>query len=656
MNEEVLKLEHQLRKYNDAYREGNPLISDKEYDEIVDRLKKIAPESHWFNKGIQDKVSEDRKEKLPIPMFSLEKVKSHEEIVKWIKSIGLQPLDELIVTPKYDGISLCVFEGVGDVWTRGDGEYGQRCADHFVPMKNSDIQWKSLDQELPDFSFGEAIFKTTDFLKIKEKANYKSARNAVAGLVNSPEVNVEYLRYVSYVRYGCANFGGENESWDKKKQLEVLNEMSLESNRVAFSMITVRSLEDKEGFISLMNSLFEKLTREYKCDGLVIDVNDAQKRKELGRLPNNNPKYAIAYKNPEWSEREETIVREVHWQISKDGRLAPVVEIEPIDLCGATVSRCTAYNARYIVENNIVPGAKVVICRSGDVIPKHLKTISYDRSLPKVPEVCPICGGELVQDANGVDLVCTNAFCEGILLSKCVYFFSTLDFKEFREPTIKKIFNAGYKTVVDMLNIDEKGLSQIEGLGKVAVKVILSQFEELKKKGTNFTKLLVAFNAFGGVIAEKTCQKILNALNLRTEEQVIDFCMKTSRCNYEQYMEQLLQIENIGEASARAFLEGLWDWMSYPISYGKDLIPITFYGLEEKSFDGQMTVVFTGFRNKDWEKKLIDAGHKIGSSVSKKTTCLVVKERGSGSTKEQKAESLGIPIFTMSEFKDKFTL
>jgi DNA ligase (NAD+) len=75
----------------------------------------------------------------------------------------------------------------------------------------------------------------------------------------------------------------------------------------------------------LMDELFEKLTSGYKCDGLVIDVNNPTLRKELGRLPNNNPKYAIAYKNPDWSEREETIVKGVDWQISKDGRLAPVI-------------------------------------------------------------------------------------------------------------------------------------------------------------------------------------------------------------------------------------------------------------------------------------------------------------------------------------------
>lgn len=641
MNEEVLKLEHQLRKYNDAYREGNPLISDKEYDEIVDRLKKIAPESHWFDKGIQDKVSEDRKEQLPIPMFSLEKVKSHEEILKWIKSINLSSVDELIVTPKYDGISLCVFEPNGSAWTRGDGEFGQNCTEHFEKCMNNTIYTKSIENydELPTFSFGEAIFKTADFLKIKEEAGYKSARNAVAGLLNSPSVS-EFVKYINYVRYGC-----DNQDWNKKKQLEILNEYSSEQSRVNFSTITVRSLENEDGFIDLMNNLFEKLTKGYKCDGLVIDVNDAKKRQELGRLSNGNPRYAIAYKNPEWSEREETIIKEVRWQISKDGRLAPVVEVEPIDLCGATISRCTAYNARYIVENNIVPGARVVICRSGDVIPKHLKTVSYTNTYSKTPTVCPVCGKELVWDSNNVDLICKNENCDAVLLSKCVYFFSVLDFKEFREPTIKKLFNVGYKDPLTIIKLTEEELKKIDKLGNIAAKMLSKQFSELKKKGTNFAKYLTAMNYFQGAIAEKICQKILNGLKLYTREDIDSFVLENCKKAFE------IDIEGVGTSTMSSFVKGIKKRWSLE---KKDIIPITYYGLEEKSFDGQMTVVFTGFRNKDWERRLTEKGHIIGSSVSKKTTCLIVKEKGSGSTKERKAESLGIPIFTPIEFQHKF--
>lgn len=628
----------ELREANDAYRKGNPIMTDFEYDLLVDTLYELDPNNDWFKKSVQDKI-EGRKEKLDLPMYSLEKVKTYEEIKKWIDSCNLKSSDKLIITPKYDGISLCVNEVVGNACTRGDGEYGQNCSEHFEMLKNS--AWNPMDYDQVIVTFGEAIFKTEDFLRIKEESGYKSARNAVAGLINSPTPDKKCCQ-ITYVRYGC-----DREDWSKEQQLEFLNYNIHPLYATSYTSTSVGSLiSSEESFKDLMNELFERITHGYKCDGLVIDINDANLRKELGRLPNNNPKYAIAYKNPDWSEREETVVKSVDWQISKDGRLAPVVNIEPIDLCGATVSRCTAYNARYIVNNNIVKDARVIICRSGDVIPKHLKTIRSNNLYPKVPSVCPLCGKELCWDENKVDLICKNANCDGIKLAKCVYFFSVLDFKEFREPTIKKLFNVGYDTPSKILNLNEEDLKKIEGLGNVAAKVLSKQFEDLKKKGTNFARFLTACNVFNGTIAEKTCQKILNGLKLYSYKEVSSFAKE---CNESWASTIEKEIEGVGISTANSFIRGIVDWWE-----NNDInIPITYYGQEERSFEGQMTIVFTGFRDKNLEKQLTDKGHKIGSSVSKKTSCLIVKEKGSGSTKENKAEELGIPIYTLQEFREK---
>lgn len=634
-----IELERQIISLNDSYRQGSPKVTDEEFDDLVELLKKINPNANWFKRGVNDHVG-DRKEKLPIPMYSLEKTKSYDEICKWIKSIGLQANDLVVITPKYDGISLCVNETEGDAWTRGDGEFGQHCNHHFNVMRNNSWNPNNYDEII--FSFGEAIFRSDTFLKIKENSPYKSARNAVAGLINSPQIS-SLIQNITYIRYGC-----DKKDWDKKVQLEFLNEASY-CEACKFTCVPIGSLiQNEKSFIDQMNTLFEKLTMNFKCDGLVIDVNDAKKRNELDRLPNGNPRYAIAYKNPDWSEREETIVKGIDWQISKDGRLAPVVRVESVELCGATVSKCTAYNARYIQDNFISPEARVLIARSGDVIPKHLKTVKSSGDFVKIlPSVCPICGKEVNWDNNKVDLVCTNSKCNGILLARCVYFFSTLEFEEFRESTIKKIFNAGYKYPNQIINLDEENLNKIEGLGKVASKYLLKQFGELKKKGTNFAKFLTACNYFRGMIAEKTCQKILNGLELYSYEDISTYAKE---CDESWSLDIDRKIEGVGVTTGIAFIQGLIDWWCND----ENIIPITYYGLEEKTFEGQMTIVFTGFRDKSLEKQLIELGHKIGSSVSKKTSCVIVKEKGIASTKEKKAQSLGIPIFTIQEFKEKF--
>ena len=126
-------LEGKIREYNNAYRRGEPEITDLEFDALVEQLYEINPNADWFKKGVNDEVS-GRKEKLPIPMYSLEKVKTYDEIVRWVKSCGLKDEDRLIITPKFDGISLCVDEYNKKAWTRGDGEVGQNCTSHFEQM------------------------------------------------------------------------------------------------------------------------------------------------------------------------------------------------------------------------------------------------------------------------------------------------------------------------------------------------------------------------------------------------------------------------------------------------------------------------------------------------------------------------------------------
>ena len=625
-NEDLLQ---KIRQANDAYREGNSIMTDVEFDSLVEQLRQLDPDNDWFKKGVQDKVK-SRKELLPIPMYSLEKVKSYEDIIRWIESCKLLPSDKIIVTPKYDGISLCVDELADRVWTRGDGEFGQRSDEHFSEMNVVKSKKTCV------YTYGEAIFKTTDFLKIKEKSGYKSARNAVAGLFNSNVVS-EFLKEVRYVRYGT-----NLDDLDKQQQLNKLQQ-DFKKDVTPYIVVSVESLSQKKSSEDLLNTIFDKLVKEvgFKCDGLVLDIDSADLRKKLGRLPNMNPKYAIAYKNPAWAEREETIVREVRWQISKDGRLAPVVVVDPVDLCGATITRCTAYNAKYIQDNDIKVGSRIVICRSGDVIPKHLETISSPTG-PTLPSKCPCCGKQLTVDK--IDLICSNKECEDRMLSQCVYFFSTLGFEEFRENTIRKIFKHGENTPYKILSLTKEDMSQIEGLGIVLIKTLTRQFEDLKKRGISFAKMLTACNIFEGTMAEKTCQKILDGLKLYTKEDIDSLNLDSE--------EIASKVEGIGLFTAANFMTGIRDWVKIENLYS--MIPITKYGVEEKVIEGQMTVVFTGFRDKKLEDRLIEMGHKIGSSVSKKTTCLIVKQRGSNSTKEQKAESLNIPIFTLDEFSAKF--
>lgn len=632
---ETKELERLIKSYNEAYRKGDPLISDEEYDLLVDQLYEKDPKNDLFKKSIiEEPVEDSRKEELPYPMFSLEKIKEVKELKKFIKETWkLKPTDKIVITPKYDGISLLVEEG-HHAWTRGNGSVGQNSDGHYKKIKNGSEKG---DGKWFQFTYGEAIFKTTTWLDVKRGTEYKSARNTVAGLFNSGDASNLLLPSVTYVRYGSSR-----SDLDKTTQLFEMNEL-YKNVTPWWTTFPATFDNDDETVRNWLNAIFEQCV-EYKCDGLVIEVDKAEIRNELGRLPNNNPRYAIAYKDPEWSERAETKVLGIEWNISKDGKAKPVLLIEPVELCGATVQRASGYNAAYIYDNRICEGSKVVIARSGDVIPKHIKTLSYDsqKYFETVDDmmICPSCGEPLRWDNTQTELICLNSLCEQRQVANLVYFFSTIGTEEFREPTIFKFYAAGYRTIDSILNLSKTAMQKIEGVGESLAKKLTSQFAEYRQNGLPLARLMVAYNVFGGVIAEKKCQSIFDNLSEEDLEKVGDLS--------EIDLQHLIQIEGIGEITAKIFNQGI---LKYANIIADDIRVSYIKSPQKKVAENQMNVCFTGFRNKDWENRLLQAGHKIASGVTSKTTHLVVKDLSSGSSKKVKANSLQIPIYTMEEFE-----
>lgn len=627
------ELEKRIITCNEAYRKGEPLISDTEYDLLIDQLKSMDPGNKIFERGIIEK-SNTRMEKLPIPMYSLEKIKDVEELKKFIQNNWqLTPTDKVIITPKYDGISLCVDEWSREAYTRGDGVEGQRSDEHYEAIQNGVIN--ATKPGCFEYTFGEAIFPIRDFLK--NKGEYKSARNCVAGLFNSPDINKDMLQHVQYVRYGTSR-----DDLDKVVQLDEIQRIF---NHCTSYWVTTASVfnNDNASILKFLDGIFKNLN-EYKCDGLVIEVNNSLLRKKLGRLPNGNPRYAVAFKNPEWSERAETIVKKIEWNISKDGKSKPVLIFDPIDLCGATVQRATAHNARYLCDNDICENAVIVIARSGDVIPKHIKTIRSNaedrrREMDNMM-ICPSCGEPLVWDNTMTELVCTNSDCKEKKIQKLVFFFTTLGIDNFREPTIRKIYEAGYQTVNDIIS-NVMHFDKIEGIGASLVESLTNQFGKLKSEGVPFAKLLTAYNVFNGTFGEKTCQMIFDKLPEFAMERVLDL--------KELPIEILISIEGVAETTAMVFNEGIKRYSMLDA----DPIKISMvWNKKIEAAENQIAVCFSGFRNKEWENTLINKGHKVVSGVSKNTTHLIVKDKNSSSSKIKKAQELGITILNTEEFEN----
>ena len=619
-------LEQSIRVFNEAYRKGNPLISDSQYDLLIEELKEKYPNSELLKKGVLEDIPQARKQKLPYQMASLEKVKSRDEIMSWVKSLGLSGHDLLVVTPKYDGISLCVEELRGVCYTRGDGVFGQRSDKHYSQLNFS----KSASKDF--FSFGEAVIPKSVFQE-KYADKYKSARNLVAGLFNRNEPTEE-LRDVSYMR-----FGSDQSSVNKIDQLKSLIALSDEPlNYIVISVHRLLSL-----FPDKINEIYKDWGKRYQIDGLVVEVNSSFLRSMVGRHDNGNPKYAVAYKNPEWSETFITSVKGIEINVSKQGKLKPVIVIEPVNIDGVTVERVTGYNAKYIFDNDIAEGSKIEIIRSGDVIPKHLRTIgSTIWGLERLYDdltCCPECGTQVKWDETDTELICPNEKCKGREISKLEHFFKTLKIEDFSRPSILQFYNQGYKTIKSILEIDSKSLSEFPGWGERSANSLLSQFKALKDDGVPYARLLHALDVFKGLIGEKTCQLILD--NFPGDLTI----------------ENLEKIDGIARKTAEVFIDGVFDSKD-----SRQELPIktSYIKTPEKSKIGDkfrgFKVCFTGVRDKVLEEEIIAQGGEVVSGVSKTTTHLVTKdmeEKTLNSSKAKKAKELGIEIIDLQTFKTK---
>lgn len=629
-------LEREIIEYNIQYREGTPTISDQEYDYLIERLAKEQPNSELLNMSIIEEPKENRKCALPIPMYSLEKDKSIEEFQKHLSSNGLSKDIVCVISPKLDGISLVVDENSPKkALTRGDGEIGQNVTPQYEKMFESDLTLYA-----HCITYGEAIISKENWVKhflgkISPHTGkpYKSARNLVGGLLNADEAREE-LKYVNYIRYGM----NVNLTVDKSEMLKMCNDGL---NAVEFKYHVCKANEITE---DLLDNLYQDWSKDYQIDGLVIDINDKNIRNNIGRERNNNPKYARAIKLPKWGENAIVKVLGITWQVSKQGNLKPVINIEPTDIGGATISNVTAYNAKYLFDNHIAVNSVIEITRSGDVIPKHLKTISWDETefnKMRTNIACPSCGGQVFWDETETELFCVNEDCDEMLIGKLVHFFKTLEVEEFGEPTIEKFYYAGYQKPIDVLKMSYNDILSIEGFANKSTNNLLKEFQKLKDNGTTLAKLIHSSDVMNGRLGSKLIQLIIDEIN--------------GDDPYDQKVERLVRIKGIAEISAQLFIAGmqdflepeyqeLFDYVKVNENNQTDIVGIKFAGYK---------LCFTGVRpSKEQEELIKSNAGEIVSGVSKNTTHLVVKDLSDKTLKSEKsvkAKSLGVEIITMED-------
>ena len=615
----IEQLKEQIIKANEAYRSGKSIISDAKYDQLVEELSMLSPNDELLTKVGHVVVDETRKSKLPIEMASMNKIKSMDDINDWCRLKGISKNEIVIITPKFDGLSLCVDELSDSAFTRGDGEYGQKSNEHYKLIGNK--LYENTDDVLGSIAFsytyGEVMMSKSTFMT-KYSSDFANPRNLVAGLLNSKEAG-ESLKDCNYIKYGAIPFDGFKDEFKTKEDiLNYLNQNQKEEVR-NFKCKISELTED------ILIELFHNWSVNYEIDGLIIEINDLSLQDKLGReTSSNNPVWARAFKHPSFEQSAETEVIGISWNISKQGLLKPILHISPVKLDGVTVSNVTGNNARFVKDMGLGIGAKVVVKRSGMVIPiiaDVLETVEFIQPT--------IEGVELDWNENGIELI-TLTETDDQKLKKNISFFEILEADNVSEGVITQLWDAGYKTISDILKLTTSDLEKIDRFGKRKAKIV---YDSIQKSVSNvqLSKLQHATGIFKGLGSKKLVL-------------LEDFVTKPT-------IDQVMSIEGFAEISAKTYIDSYDEFFNFikdlPITISQKVEVVkTGTDLEGKQF------VFTGVRRKDLEEVIESRGGKIGGSVSKNTTHLVMKSIGSGSSKEKKAIDLGVEVITVEQLEN----
>ncbi len=605
---------------NTAYRTGNAIMSDREYDSLLEELASLDPTNELITSIGMEVSDSTRKRKLEIPMASMNKLKTIDDIKDWIRLKNIPKCAMMVITPKYDGLSLCVNELTQNATTRGDGEVGHASDEHYKLIGNhlyEDI-YENGDPFSPilfSHTYGEVIMPKKTFLD-KYASDFANPRNLVAGLLNSKDIN-DSLADCTYIKYGAIPSSAAKFEF-KSEILEDINQH--QRVKVNFKKLPLEDITE-----DVLIGLFKEWSEEFEIDGVVIEVDHLGLQNSLGReTSTNNPVWARAFKHDTFEQRAETKIIGISWNISKQGLLKPTLHVNPIRLDGVTVSNVTGNNARFIKDMGLGIGARVVIKRSGMVIPLIVDV------LETVEFIMPVIEGiDIDWNDNCIELI-TLTETDEQRLKKNIAFFEILEADNVGEGVVTQLWDAGYETIEDILSITKKDLESIDRFGKRKAEIV---FNSIKKVTTDvdLPKLQHATGIFSGLGSKK-----LSLLEHFNTKPTID---------------QVMEIEGFADISAKTYIDNYDLFFEFikglPITISEKKVSVK----TSNELDGKM-FVFTGVRRADLEEVIESKGGKIGGSVSKNTSYLVMKSKGSGSSKETKAIGLGVVILTVDELEE----
>ena len=638
MKELVEKLDQAAKAY---YQEDREIMSNQEYDSLYDQLEQLEKEtgtvltnSPTVRVGYEA-VNELPKEEHPSPMLSLDKTKDREVLRGFIGN------HKCLLSWKLDGLTIVLTYENGELVkavTRGNGIVGEVITNNARVFKNIPLRIPYKGQLVLR---GEAIITYSEFERINETigdadAKYKNPRNLCSGSVRQLNNEITAKRNVRFYAFALVSAQDVDFSNSREQQFIWLKKQGFEV--VEYKVVTSESLDEAMDYFSktIVNN-------DFPSDGLVVTYDDIAYGESLGSTA-KFPRNSFAFK---WAdEMRETKLVDMEWSPSRTGLINPVAIFEPVELEGTTVSRASVHNISIVKELQLGIGDTIKVYKANMIIPQIAENLTRSGNLV-IPDKCPVCGREArIRKENDVEtLYCMNPDCVAKKIKSFSLFTSrdAMNIDGLSEATLEKFIAMGF--IHNFGDIFEIGkykdqIVEMEGFGQKSFDNLMVSLE--KAKETTLAKVIYSLGITG-----------IGLANAKVICKYFDDDIEKIRYAEE---EEISSIEGIGPVIAGS----LADYFKSEENNQKlDHLLSHLHLVHEETSAEQVfagkTFVITGsvehFSNRSEAKEFIEArGGKVTGSVTKKTDYLINNDKTSASSKNKKAQELGISILSEEDF------
>ncbi len=647
------KLNYHNRKY---YVEANPEISDFEYDQLMNELielEKKHPECDDPNspsKRVGNDINQNFDQvKHRYPMLSLDNTYNQDELKAFDQRVrkGLGEAPEYVCELKYDGVSISLTYENGTLKravTRGDGYQGDDVTDNIRTIGS--VPLKVTGENMPGiFEIrGEVYMPASVFAELNRQREengddpFANPRNAAAG-----SLKMQKSSEVAKRKLDCFLYYLVTDKPPVATHYKALDLAKKWGFRVPEHMTKAAELKDVFKFIDEWDE--KRYDLPYEIDGIVIKVNTYDQQEELG-MTAKSPRWAIAYKFK--AEQVATTLKSVGYQVGRTGAVTPVAMLEPVKLAGTTVKRASLHNADQIKLLDLHEKDRVFVEKGGEIIPK---IVGVEEHAPQSKPVefithCPECGTELIRKEGEAKHFCPNEnACPPQIRGKIEHFISrkALDIDSLGSETIDLFLRKGLiENMADLFELTKEDIVNLEGFREKSAQNIIDGIQEAKN--VPYPRVLYALGI--RYVGETTAKVLARAFS------DVYKLAAASR-------EELEAVDDIGKTTARSVVE------YFNLPSNQEIVErLRSYGLQMKAGEesrqqsdvlkGKKIVisgVFEKHSRQELKSMIEKNGGKNVQSISSNTSYLLAGDN-IGPSKQQKADSLNIPVISENEFLD----